>query len=232
MADGSVLPEGLLGVGSGSPSSVSDTTPVAPVETELQTPTPAEGSEGAATPPAPNWDDPSNPYLVRFQGLQGTVQREVETRRQLEERLRQLEDERIERSLAHLDPATRQARMQEYRRAQDLEAREAALEEERRVNAQASKAIIMMRLSQEYGVPQEELEDFDHPEPMVKYAKKVKALRESLQQTVQQQVRTETRADEFEPVHRSAPAPLQQASDLRGAADSFVSDPRISSRYR
>lgn len=154
--------------------------------------------------------DPLEEMRRRNAGLQRRLQKELEEKRLLEQRLRQLEEAVLYQSLSHLPPEERQRRVAEYRRERELSEREAALRQLQEERERMAKEQVIQILSQRYGVPPEELRPFDSPEEMEYYAKAV------------------ARRARFEPTE-GAPTPRKVPKNLDEAAEVFR---RIASRYR
>jgi len=111
-------------------------------------------------------------FRRRNAGLQRRLQQELQARRELEERLRQFEQLAYAQTLQNLPPEERLRRLHQFQQYRGLEERERRLMEMEQELEQKAKLIVAMEFSRRYGVPAEELLEFDTPEAMEKYAKR------------------------------------------------------------
>ena len=161
--------------------------------------------------------DPIEDLKRRNAGLQRRLQKELEERRALEQRLRQLEETLFYQQLSHLPPEERQRRILEYRQAKELQEKRALQEEVERLQEERAKEQVIAILAKTYNVPPEELQPFDSPEEMEHFARTYARLR-----------RGTAEAPRFEP-GESAPARRKAPVDLDEAAEYFR---QVARRYR
>ena len=152
--------------------------------------------------------DPLEDQKRRNAGLQRRLQREIEQRRALEQKLRELEEAVLYHNLSHLPPQERAARIEAFRRERELADRERRLEAAEREAESRYKALVIAELSRLYGVDPQDLEPFDNPDEMEHFAKRVAALRR------------QPHPARFEP-GEPAPAPRKRPKDLDEAALAF-----------
>jgi hypothetical protein len=174
-----------------------------------------------------NWDDPSNPYISRLRGLQGTVQSAQETNKLLMEQVKQLRDQVFQQSLAYLDPQTQRAALLEYEQAQKQEALDA---QAREVEAR-SKRVVIAELSRQYGIPEADLEIFPDPISMQQYAQRVSQIQRRLQNPQPQQAQANVPLQGrvmpvTEPVSSTSRRPITKAADWEEALGNLLNDPR------
>jgi hypothetical protein len=165
---------GLSGpAGAGTPD-----VPVEPEETEEE-----GGSLASAERPGHDWES-------RFKGLQGRLQREIEEKRALQQQILQLQEQMLRQRLQDLDPEEQEVALKEFR----LQQREQELAQLYWQMEMAARQFALMELSQKYGVPVEELEQFQDGYSMEAYARGVAEARKRLrreQRRAQQQDRFE-----------------------------------------
>jgi len=111
-------------------------------------------------------------FRRRNAGLQRRLQQELQARRELEERLRQFEQLAYAQTLQNLPPEERLRRLHQFQQYRGLEERERRLAEMEQELEQKAKLIVAMEFSRRYGVPVEELLEFETPEAMEKFAKR------------------------------------------------------------
>jgi len=224
MDNSSVLSEGLLDVGSGSPSAT-QVEQVSP-ETE-QVSTSSEGSQEAT----PNWDDPSNPYLQqaqenerRFKGLQGTVQQYAEQLRAVREEQRQAEERQFLSSIQNLPPVQQQQQIDHYRQQQQAQVQVQDFQQKQAQLEAASREFFIQKFTADYGVPRNEIEDFSDPVSMQRYAQRYKDLMSRTQAQQSQVQRQVQQMDRFESTQQSASAPRRSTTDFDEAGQNFAAE--------
>jgi hypothetical protein len=187
-----------------------------------------ETGETQATPEGgTNWDDPSNPYLTqarefenRFKGLQGTVQRYAEELKSVREAQAQAQEQQFYAQIQHLDPVQRQKEIQQFQNYRHVEAERQRLSEESSALENMSKVVFPLYLSQQYGIPPQELAKYDSPQEMEIRAKAWKEYNDQLK-VQQRQVQG---SDNFGPTERSAAIPRQKSSDWNQASQNFAQE--------
>jgi hypothetical protein len=152
--------------------------------------------------------DPLEDQKRRNAGLQRRLQREIEQRRALEQKLREMEEAVLYHNLSHLPPQERAARIEAFRRERELADRERRLEAAEREAESRYKALVIAELSRLYGVDPQDLEPFDNPDEMEHFAKRMA------------QVRRQPPPARFEP-GESVPAPRKRPKNLDEAAMAF-----------
>lgn len=174
-----------------------------------------------------NWESDENPFYGRFKGLQSTVQKEVEARRQLESRLSQTEAMLMQAALADLPEEERAYRMQAWMQQQQAVAREQMLAAREQDVEQASKMAYAQITSQQYGVPVQKLLRFSNPDDMVTYAKDVFEERQKARKQGQKENR-DPNADRFEGGTTTSKRPKEKFKSIEEAAAFVASlpDPR------
>ena len=220
--DGSVLSEALLAVGSGEPPTAEQpaATAAAVGETEPEKSVPAEGQQQQQTQQI-NWDDPANPYVQRFKGLQGTVQREVERRKQLERELNELREQALRAQVAHLAPEQQERVIQQYRQTRQVQEREQALREHEARLEEAARVVVAWQIAQQHDglVDMRELLDIPTPQLMEQWAKRLAEERRARQQ----QARQVEQRDRFEGnLLPPNPKPPEPPKSLAEAEDRFL----------
>jgi DNA repair exonuclease SbcCD nuclease subunit len=105
----------------------------------------------------------------RFKGLQGRLQREIEEKRALQQQLLQMQEQILREKIQDLDPEEQEVALREFR----LRQKEQELLQTRWEMEMAARRMAILHLSQQYGVPAEELEQFNDAYSMEAYAKGV-----------------------------------------------------------
>lgn len=112
-------------------------------------------------------------FRKRNAGLQRRLQQELQARRALEARIREFEEALYAQSLGHLPPEERMARLQAFRQQRQAWDQQARLQEAEAELERKAKVLVAHELARRYGVPVEDLLDFNDPESMEKYARRV-----------------------------------------------------------
>lgn len=174
----------------------------APPEAETDT-----GSEEAASVQDPvRLKEMLEDFRRRNSGLQRRLQQELQARRELEQKVRQLEELSYAATLQSLPPEERLRRLQDFRQQREIGSR---YEEIRRLEQELeekAKVIVAHEFSRRYNIPVEELLAFDTPEEMERFAKRAGGRR--------------VQAPRFEGAEPS-PAPRERPKSLDEAVEAF-----------
>lgn len=194
---------------------------------ELSVPDTFSDEEVGTESTSVNWESEENPFYGRFKGVQGSLQKEVETRRQLESRLSQTEAMLMQAALADLPEEERAYKMQSWMQHQQTATREQMLAAREQDVEQASKMAYAQITSQQYGVPMNKLIRFSNPDDMVTYAKDVFEERQKARKQGQKESR-DPNADRFEGGNTTSKRPKEKFKTLEEAAAFVASlpDPR------
>lgn len=217
-----VFSESQSSLGSGSlPQEHLASTEAVNPETGDAPSTPVQGSQF-------NWEDPSNPYIARYQdmdtrfkGLQGTVQQRTEELRSVREQLNQMQQQQFMDRIRNLDPMSQQREIVQYQERQQLDQERQRLQEVVASNEALARMALPIVLSQKYGIPASELANLETPEQMQAKAEAYKQYAGQFQAQSNQVQRQVNNADNFPPTERSAAIPRQKTTDWGQASDSF-----------
>jgi len=180
----------------------------APEPAEPVTPPPVEAGDGGRDNLPSDVERKIEEQKRRNAGLQRRLQKELEEKRRLEQRLRELEETILLQSMQHLPPEERAQRLAAYRQQREMESRTSHLSQiEQELEAKA-KALVIAELSRRYGVPPEELEPFNDPEAMERYARRVGELQRGAAQPARYQFEG---AEPRQAPPRQAPRSLDEA---------------------
>lgn len=180
MADTPVLPQGFNAPESNTPLDLS----------AVQLPD-VETGQQPSEPQAPDYaaqlaqlQKERDEYEQRFKGLQGTVQREVEARRNLEAQYKQAQAEAVKAQIQSLPQGQREIALRQW----ELEQREATIAQQSTETENIARLVVAQGIAAQYpGVSLEELTRLNSPEEMQAHAQQRVAMAQMQQQLAQYQ---------------------------------------------
>lgn len=180
-----------------------------------------DSGEDTSSQPSIDWDTEDNPYKKRFTGLQKTVQERTEENQRLRAELQRLQAMQVQQALEELPEDERNYALNELRRQYEATLVRSELAEVRNQAEQLARERVIDILSERYGVPRDELAEFDTPRAMERYAQKMSELRKQQRAAEKKAERKESYADRFEGSVPRVKKPVEKAKDLRGAKMQF-----------
>lgn len=158
-------------------------------------------------------------WEARFKGLQGRLQQEIEQRRYTEAEKAQLEARLLQVSVQDLDPEDQQAAYAIFQQQQQSRYHQMQTAQTQAQMNELAKVFVINQLSQQYGVPVKELQQFGDPQSMEAHAKLVSQNRRSQKK----EQRKSDKKDNFGSGGSGVASPKQKApASLRDARNSFA----------
>ena len=209
--------------------------PIVPAESDAEASDQAEEGDTDESTPSGKSSTASLEELLddqkrRNAGLQRKLLRESQARQELEQRLSQLEELLLQTSLAGLDPAERSARLVQFRRDRETQARLRRLAEDERLLEEKARALTIQEAARQAGLDPADLDEFSTPRDLSAALRLVQKIRGDQGSSARPEVRSAAahRArsqprdarGRFESVAPSR-APAKEPEDLEEAAALF-----------
>lgn len=155
----------------------------------------------------------------RFKGLQGRLQQEIEARRYTEAEKMQLEARLLQVSVQDMEPEDQQAAMAIWQQQQASRYQQMQTAQTQAQMNELAKVFVTNQLSQKYGVPLKQLEQFNDPQSMEAHARLIAGERK----TQRKQTRKTEGKDSFGSGGSGVAQPKRkQPETLREARSAFA----------
>lgn len=179
--------------------------------------------------PTPETGQSQEDWEARFKGLQGRLQQEIEARRYTEAEKVQLEARLLQASVRDMDPEDQQAAMALWQQQQQHRYSQMQTAQTQAQMNELAKVFVVNQLSQKYGVPVKELEQFPDPHSMEAHARLVADNRRSQKKAE----RKTDRKDNFGSGGSGVASPKRKKpANLRDARSAFAEAAKRMQRER